>query len=511
MNPIKEITFSKNKAIIKFGGRDFLGQVGVDGRIFKALTLARISVGMIAQQDAEQGISVLVNEADASQAVNCLINEFEKERKSGDVSQIYSINNVSVLGFESREIPKILSELSRNNIFPLILNHVAAKNRVNLVVASSQDEKAKNIIEAELFSKPKTVHLAMIGHGKVGSELIGQVLRSAAEIRQRKKLDLRIVAVANSRKIVFSKEGFREDWNEQIAVAESPSNIDSLIEFSKQQQLENLIVVDNTASADFVKHYPHLAESGFDLVSSNKIFNTAPITEYRSFRHILAKKNKKYLYETNVGAGLPLIDTIRLLHLSGENITRIKGVFSGSLSYIFNEFSVRDVPFSTILQEAVAAGFTEPDPREDLSGNDVARKLLILARELDLSNELSDIRIQNLLPEALSARTREEFLNSLAELDDRFQQIKEQQEPGYVLRFVGDLHGDLQQEKGELDVQLISVPAASALGQLKGSDSIFEIYTESYGAHPIVIMGAGAGAAVTARGVFGDILRLSEN
>jgi len=511
MNPIKEITFSKNKAIIKFEGRDFLGQVGVDGRIFKALTLARISVGMIAQQDAEQGISVLVNEADASQAVNCLINEFEKERKSGDVSQIYSINNVSVLGFESREIPKILSELSRNNIFPLILNHVAAKNRLNLVVASSQDEKAKNIIEAELFSKPKTVHLAMIGHGKVGSELIGQVLRSTAEIRQRKKLDLRIVAVANSRKIAFSKEGFREDWNEQIAVAESPSNIDSLIEFSKQQQLENLIVVDNTASADFVKHYPHLAESGFDLVSSNKIFNTAPITEYRSFRHVLAKKNKKYLYETNVGAGLPLIDTIRLLHLSGENITRIKGVFSGSLSYIFNEFSVRDVPFSTILQEAVAAGFTEPDPREDLSGNDVARKLLILARELDLSNELSDIRIQNLLPEALSARTREEFLNSLAELDDRFQQIKEQQEPGYVLRFVGDLHGDLQQEKGELDVQLISVPAASALGQLKGSDSIFEIYTESYGAHPIVIMGAGAGAAVTARGVFGDILRLSEN
>lgn len=511
MNPIKEITFSKNKAIIKFGGRDFLGQVGVDGRIFKVLTLARISVGMIAQQDAEQGISVLVNEADASQAVNCLIDEFEKERKSGDVSQIYSINNVSVLGFESREIPKILSELSRNNIFPLILNHVAAKNRLNLVVTSSQDEKAKNIIEAELFSKPKTVHLAMIGHGKVGSELIGQVLRSAAEIRQRKKLDLRIVAVANSRKIAFSKEGFREDWNEQIAVAESPSNIDSLIEFSKQQQLENLIVVDNTASADFVKHYPHLAESGFDLVSSNKIFNTAPITEYRSFRHILAKKNKKYLYETNVGAGLPLIDTIRLLHLSGENITRIKGVFSGSLSYIFNEFSVRDVPFSTILQEAVAAGFTEPDPREDLSGNDVARKLLILARELDLSNELSDIRIQNLLPEALSARTREEFLNSLAELDERFQQIKEQQEPGYVLRFVGDLHGDLQQEKGELDVQLISVPAASALGQLKGSDSIFEIYTESYGAHPIVIMGAGAGAAVTARGVFGDILRLSEN
>ena len=275
--------------------------------------------------------------------------------------------------------------------------------------------------------------------------------------------------------------------------------------------MENLIVVDNTASKDFVKNYPALAENGFDLVSSNKIFNTLPISEYRNFRHILNKKNKKYLYETNVGAGLPLIDTIKLLHLSGENITRIKGVFSGSLSYIFNNFSVRDDKFSTILKEAMDKGFTEPDPREDLSGNDVARKLLILARELDLINEFEDINIQNLVPENLQNVDKNEFISRLDELDDVFEKIKKGQEENHVLRFVGDLHGDLQQEKGELDVKLISVPASSALGQLKGSDSIFEIYTESYGENPIVIMGAGAGAKVTARGVFGDILRLSEN
>ena len=155
-------------------------------------------------------------------------------------------------------------------------------------------------------------------------------------------------------------------------------------------------------------------------------------------------------------------------------------------------------------------GYTEPDPREDLSGNDVARKLLILARELDLINEFEDINIQNLVPESLLSVSKEEFLSRLEELDDEYQKIKENQEPGYVLRYVGDLHGDLQKEKGELDVKLISVPANSALGQLKGSDSIFEIYTESYGENPIVIMGAGAGAKVTARGVFGDILRLSE-
>ena len=506
-----EIKLLKNKAIIKFEGKDFLGEVGIDGRIFKALTFARISVGVISQQAIENGLSVLVNETDAENAVNCLINEFEKERKSGKVSQIYSINNVSVLGFVTKDFNKILSELARNNVFPLILNQVASENRVNIVVTSSQDEKARNIIEAEIFAKPKTVHLAIIGHGNVGKTLIEQVLESSEEIRNRKKLDLKIVAVANSKKIALNKAGFTKNWNDEVLTAERPSNIEELINFSQQNQLENMIVVDNTASKDFVKNYSVLAENGFDLVSSNKIFNTLPISEYRNFRHVLNKKNKKYLYETNVGAGLPLIDTIKLLHLSGENITRIKGVFSGSLSYIFNNFSVRSDKFSTILKEAMEKGFTEPDPREDLSGNDVARKLLILARELDLINEFEDIDVQNLVPESLQDVEKTEFISRLNELDEVFEKLKKDQAENHVLRFVGDLHGDLQQEKGELDVKLISVPASSALGQLKGSDSIFEIYTESYGENPIVIMGAGAGAKVTARGVFGDILRLSEN
>ncbi len=506
-----EIKLLKNKAIIKFEGKDFLGEVGIDGRIFKALTFARISVGVISQQAIENGLSVLVNETDAENAVNCLINEFEKERKSGKVSQIYSINNVSVLGFVAKDFNKILSELARNNVFPLILNQVASENRVNIVVTSSQDEKARNIIEAEIFAKPKTVHLAIIGHGNVGKTLIEQVLESSEEIRNRKKLDLKIVAVANSKKIALNKAGFTKNWNDEVLTAERPSNIEELINFSQQNQLENMIVVDNTASKDFVKNYSVLAENGFDLVSSNKIFNTLPISEYRNFRHVLNKKNKKYLYETNVGAGLPLIDTIKLLHLSGENITRIKGVFSGSLSYIFNNFSVRSDKFSTILKEAMEKGFTEPDPREDLSGNDVARKLLILARELDLINEFEDIDVQNLVPESLQNVEKTEFISRLNELDEVFEKIKKDQPENHVLRFLGDLHGDLHQEKGELDVKLISVPASSALGQLKGSDSIFEIYTESYGENPIVIMGAGAGAKVTARGVFGDILRLSEN
>lgn len=504
------INIYRNKALVNFEGKDFLGQIGVDSRIFQALNGGGISVGVISQQAIENGISVLVDENDAADAVNFLTKEFEKDKAEGHVSNIYSIENLSVIGFVSDNYNKILSELQRNKIYPLLLSQIASAGRVNIVVTGNQTEITKNIIETEIFGKPKTVHLALIGHGNVGGTLIEQILDSAYDILNRKRVDLKIVAIANSRKIAFNKAGFGSDWRQKIKYSTTESSVQSLVDFAKEHHLENLVMVDNTASKDFVKHYPTFVENGFDVVGSNKIYNTLPISEYRNFRKLLEKNKKKYLYETNVGAGLPLIDTIKLLHLSGENITRIKGVFSGTLSYVFNNFSLRNDKFSTIINEALEKGYTEPDPREDLSGNDVARKLLILARELDLINEFQDINIQNLVPESLLSVSKEEFLSRLEELDPEYQNIKENQKPDHVLRYVGDLHGDLHSEKGELDVKLISVPANSALGQLKGSDSIFEIYTESYGENPIVIMGAGAGAKVTARGVFGDILRLSE-
>lgn len=503
------INIYQSKALVNFEGKDFLGQIGIDSRIFKRLNDEGISVGVISQQAIENGISVLVDEKDAQDAVRVLSEEFKIEKENAIVSNIYSVNNVAVIGFVSENYSKILSELQRNKIFPLLLNQIASAGRVNIVVMESQTEIAKNIVETEIFGKPKVVHLALIGHGNVGGTLIEQILDSAHDILIRKRLELKIVAIANSKKMALNKGGFGSDWRQKMNYSQVDSNVDALIKYAKEHHLENLVMVDNTASKDFVKHYDAFVENGFDVVSSNKIYNTLSISQYRNLRKSLEKNKKQYLYETNVGAGLPLIDTIKLLHLSGENITRIKGVFSGTLSYVFNNFSLRDEKFSTIINEALEKGYTEPDPREDLSGNDVARKLLILARELDLINEFEDINIQNLVPEALLSVSKSEFLSRLEELDDEYQKIKENQAEEHVLRYVGDLHGDLQKDKGELDVKLISVPANSALGQLKGSDSIFEIYTESYGENPIVIMGAGAGAQVTARGVFGDILRIS--
>jgi homoserine dehydrogenase len=381
---------------------------------------------------------------------------------------------------------------------------------VCLVVKKPDLLKAVNVIHGEIFGVSKKINIAIFGKGLVGGTLIEQILKSQQNIIKRKNIHLNIFAVANSKKVLLNKNGVAENWAEELENASEENSVEAVISYAEKNHLENLIAIDNTANSAFVKNYIDLVEHGFDLISSNKIANTLDYEFYKELRKKLKENKKSYLYETNVGAGLPLIDTIKLLHDSGENITRIRGVFSGSLSYLFNSFSVQDRPFSEVLGEAIKNGYTEPDPREDLCGNDVGRKLLILARELDLQNEFSDVIIENLIPENLREGSAKDFLGRIDEMNAPYNKIKENQESGHVLRYIGDLSGDLQQEKGVLEVKLISVPANSALGQIKGADAIFEVFTESYGEKPIVIQGAGAGAAVTARGVFGDILRLAE-
>lgn len=381
---------------------------------------------------------------------------------------------------------------------------------MSTLVQKTEQQTPFQLIDLDSI-KRKKVNLAVFGHGNVGSRLIDQILKSQKELKKRRRIDLSIFVVANSKTALFQKNGISTSWQTTKREEGKPYSVNEIIQFAKEHNLENCIAIDNTADAAFVQTYPHLVKAGFSLVSSNKIGNTIDLNFYKNLRQTLDEQNQSYLYETNVGAGLPLIDTIKLLHLSGENITRIKGVFSGSLSYLFNTFSEREQSFSETLQQAIQQGYTEPDPREDLCGNDVGRKLLILARELDLHTEMEDVSIQNLIPKHLRTISKENFLNQLHELDVPFHIKRKNLKKDHVLRYIGDLHGDLSKEDGaQLHVSLTAVPKNSVLGQLKGSDSIFEIYTESYGTNPIVIQGAGAGAAVTARGVFGDVLRLSD-
>jgi len=510
---IKSLSAIENEALINLEGRGLLGKVGIDARIFRTLSQNNISVSIISQGSSERGIGLVVNSEKAHLAKRALEMEFESDFQSRDINTITIVSEVSVISIVGQDLStfhKPYNTLIKNQIVPLLFNNTISGKNVSLVVKKSDLHKALNVMHGQIFGISKKVNLAIFGHGNVGGTLVDQILASKKGIEERKGINLNVFALANSKNLLLNKEGISKKWGEEINEKGITYTVDHIFDYAKIHHLENLIAIDNTASQDFVANYFDFIENGFDLVSSNKIANTLGFDYYRLIRDELAKKQKQYLYETNVGAGLPLIDTIKLLHLSGENITRIKGVFSGSLSYIFNTFSEEDTSFSTILKTAISNGYTEPDPREDLSGNDVGRKLLILARELELENEFDDISIQNLIPVSLRNGSVQEFLNGFEVLDDFFSKIKDNQEPNHVLRYVGDRYGDLQKEKGKLDVKLVSVPKESALGQVKGSDSIIEIYTESYGKDPLVIQGAGAGAAVTARGVFGDILRIAE-
>ena len=511
---IKSLSVQENVALVNLVGRGLLGKTGVDGRIFTALGRENISVSIISQGSSERGIGFIVDAKDGYKAKRVLEDEFSNEFKRRDISKIYITENVSVISIIGQSLHSFYqpySALIKNRVTPILINNTVTGENVCLVVKKSDLNKAVNVIHGEIFGVSKNINIAVFGKGLVGGTLIDQILKSSANILKRKNINLNIFAIAGATKLILNKSGVSENWKADLETSTFQNyEVDDVISYAEKHHLENLILVDNTASPDFIKNYISFVENGFDLVSSNKVANTVAYKFYNELREKLQYHKKSYLYETNVGAGLPLIGTIKLLHDSGENITRIRGVFSGSLSYLFNNFSAEDRPFSTVLQEAIDSGFTEPDPREDLCGNDVARKLLILARELDLQNELEDVVVENLIPEDLRAGSSQDFLSNLKALDPVYDGIKKNQKEGHVLRYIGDLSGDLQQDKGVLKVELVSVPANSPLGQIKGADAIFEIFTESYGDTPIVIQGAGAGAAVTARGVFGDIIRLAD-
>ncbi len=351
------------------------------------------------------------------------------------------------------------------------------------------------------------INILLFGIGNVGSTLVNQVLESQSFFLQKRNIDLRFPIIANSTVAFFQKEGLHNHWEASFQQEAYPYSMEAIFEHIHAHNLENLVVVDATASQDFIKWYLPFIQSGCSIVTANKKANTQSFDFYSELRRFLLDYNQHFLYETNVGAGLPIVQTLKELYLSGEKITKIRGVFSGSLSYIFNRFGTENLPFSSLLKAAEHLGYTEPDSREDLSGTDVGRKLLILAREIGISKELSEVQIASLLLPALTGDTSKTFYASNMQLLDKpFEVAKITQSEDHVLRYVGALNVRTQ----KLEVKLISVPKNSTLGQLKGTDNLVEIYTESYGEKPLVIQGAGAGKQVTARGVLNDVLKIAE-
>ena len=513
---VRALASLSGKALIHFEGRNMLGRSGIDARIFRAFEAAEVSVSLIAQGSTERGTAIVVDEEEADRAVEALKQEFHHDLQVGFVTCIYAEKGlavVAIIGLNLLEFDRPYRALVRNRILPILLSNSVPENTLCLLVRDDEErEKALKVIHGELFERPKRIHLAVIGHGTVGGAFIGQIIQQREQLIVQKNIDLRIFAIADSRHLLLTAAGADADWAAQLEGASFSGDLgEAIITFSQQQALENVILVDNTSSPLIASHYARYAAEGFDIVSSNKKANIAPYTDYRYLRDTLQRHRRSYRYETNVGAGLPLIDNLKLLHLSGERITRIHGLFSGSLSYIFNRLTEEpDRSLRSIVEESARLGLTEPDPREDLSGEDVARKVLILVRELDVPAELSDVRWENPVPEALRSLSVEDFWAHFDELEASIEALRATAQPDEVLRYVGDIVWDDRQQRATLTAGLRLVPRTSPLGRVSGADSCFEIYTESYGSQPIVIQGAGAGAAVTARGVFGDVLRLAE-
>lgn len=353
----------------------------------------------------------------------------------------------------------------------------------------------------------KKIHIILFGVGNVGSTLINQILDAREQLKKQSKIEINVPVVVNSTSAFYEEKCVRPSWRTDFKYFGVPYTVDTVLKYIKKEAYKNVIIVDATASKEFVQNYSTFIKNGYDIVASNKSANTLSTIFYNNLRKQLRKNKTEFLYETNVGAGLPIIQTLQRLYASGEKVTKVSGVFSGSLSYIFNQFSQQNKMFDSLLAEAGIKGLTERDPRIDLSGKDVAEKLLVLARELHMKKELVDVKIESLVPKHLNGRSSvSHFKDNLSDLNLDFDELKDELKPDEVLRHIGEL----DVISGKLEVKLVKVKTNTSFGSLKNAEASFEIYTESHGQFPIVIQGAAAGTGVAARGILADLTKLAE-
>jgi homoserine dehydrogenase len=350
------------------------------------------------------------------------------------------------------------------------------------------------------------INIVLFGIGNVGGSLIQQVLESQSFFLEKYHIELRFPIITNSSLAFFEKEGLANTWEANFTQSAVPFRIEDIIAYTTNQGLENLIAIDATNGPSLVTSYISLIQHGFNIVAANKTANILHHDFYSEIRRNLKKFDKDYLYETNVSAGLPILNTIKELHFSNEKITKIRGVFSSSLSYIFNRFGNENIPFSKILEDAEKLGYTEADSREDLSGQEVAEKLLVLAREMEQKVELKEVKIVPLLlPYLNKTSTRSAYESTKNLFDKPYKIAKLTQHENHVLRYIGEF--DIESKK--IEVKLISVPIHSALGQLRSTENLIEIYTKTNGTNPIIIQGGGSGKEITASALLKDILKIS--
>ncbi|MGE5680268.1 MAG: bifunctional aspartate kinase/homoserine dehydrogenase I, partial [Bacillota bacterium] len=510
---IKGISSIDNIALIRVQGSGMVGVPGVANRIFGALANRNISVFLITMASSEHSLCLALLPKFAAKAKEIIEKELKFEIRDKLVSEIVietDLSIIAVVGENMRNTPgiagKVFQALGKNGVNVVAIAQGSSELNISAVIAKEDESKALNALHDIFFlSDLTTINLFMVGTGLIGRELIEQVKQQSQYLAQEHFFDVRVVALANTRKMLFDPNGISfSDWREQLENSEDKMDLEKYIEKMESLNLQNSLFIDCTSSEEIVSKYLDILNSSISIVTPNKKANSRQYEYFDKLKHAAQNNNVKFLYETNVGAGLPVIGTLNDLMASGDKILKIEGVLSGTLSYIFNTFSA-DKTFSQVVVEAKKNGYTEPDPREDLNGLDVARKILILSRVAGSKLELSDIEVENLVPEELRGiKSIDEFLLKLKDYDGFYEEKKKNAaKNGCVLRYIA------KYENAQACISLQEVAPDHPFYNLSGSDNILSFTSMRYKNHPMVIKGPGAGAAVTAAGVFADIIRIA--
>ncbi len=508
--PIKGLTLSPDLAVLNLEGTGLIGVPGTAERVFASLRNAHVSVVMISQGSSEHSICCVVKQAEAVRARDALLQAFAHELNLGQVQRVQLTDNVSVLAAvgdgmagQPGVAARLFESLGRAQVNILAIAQGSSERNISVAVDSRHATKALRAAHAGFWLSPQTFSVGVIGPGNVGAALLDQLQAAQSQLLGRANVDLRLRAVASRSRMVLDQRGLHGDWRSALAASSDATDLDAFTEHLLSAHLPHALVIDCSGSAEVADRYAGWLAAGIHVVTPNKQAGAGPLPRYQAIREAAAASGARFRYEATVGAGLPVITTLRDLVDTGDEVLAIDGIFSGTLAWLFNKYDGQ-VPFSQLVAQARGMGYTEPDPRDDLSGVDVARKLVILAREAGRDLSLEQVQVESLVPEALRQAGVEEFMAGLDAVDAVFaERLAVAQARGAVLRYVARLSPEGAQ------VGLVELPAGHAFANLRLTDNVVQFTTRRYCDNPLVVQGPGAGPEVTAAGVFADVLRVA--
>lgn len=506
---IRGISSINKIALLSLEGSGMVGIPGFSKRLFEALSGNRINVILITQASSEHSICVGIDQENAEKSKEYIDAAFSTEISNGHVQPLIiekDLSVIAVVGDNMKSHPgisgKMFGALGRNGVNVRAIAQGSSERNITAVISRSDVQKAINVLHEEFFETTyKQVHLYIAGLGNVGSKLIAQLNQQLRYLQQHLRLHIKVAGLANSKKMLFQDDGIDLDTWEQQLEKGSPMTLDKFVQTLREKNLRNAVFADVTANGDVAMIYGDILEKSISVVACNKVACSSSYAYYRKLKDLAAEFNSLFLFETNVGAGLPVIGTLNDLLRSGDSVNRIQAVLSGTLNFVFNNYN-GEVPFARVVRQAQLEGYTEPDPRLDLGGTDVMRKIMILARESGEKMEMEDIKNNPFMPPSCMEGDVENFYQEMEKHEEHFKNLyQEAAAAGKKLKFVASY------ENGRAEVGLQHIASDHDFYHLYGKDNVVLFYTNRYVAQPLVIKGAGAGAEVTASGVFADIIR----